>query len=110
MPAEAGRPVRNVSCRRGFATMVVEHRTIAIGGSTGAVKDLKRILAALPADFPAPVFIVIHVGAQGRNLLAKSFEGCGPFPVRQPRMKKRSNPAMFTLRPQIDTFSLWTGR
>ena len=55
--------------------MVVEHRTIAIGGSTGAVKDLKRILAALPADFPAPVFIVIHVGAQGRNLLAKTFEG-----------------------------------
>ena len=61
--------------------MVVEHRTIAIGGSTGAVKDLKRILGALPADFPAPVFIVIHVGAQGRNLLAKTFEGCGPLPV-----------------------------
>jgi two-component system, chemotaxis family, protein-glutamate methylesterase/glutaminase len=61
--------------------MVVEHRTIAIGGSTGAVKDLKRILAALPADLPAPVFVVVHVGAQGRNLLAKTFEGCGPLPV-----------------------------
>lgn len=61
--------------------MVVEHRTIAIGGSTGAVKDLKRILAALPADLSAPVFVVVHVGAQGRNLLAKAFEECGPLPV-----------------------------
>ena len=61
--------------------MLAEHRTIALGGSTGAVKDLKRILAALPADLPAPVFVVVHVGAQGRNLLAKTFEGCGLLPV-----------------------------
>lgn len=61
--------------------MAVEHRAIAIGGSTGAVKDLQRILGALPADLPAPVFVVVHVGAQGRNLLARTFEGCGPLPV-----------------------------
>jgi two-component system, chemotaxis family, protein-glutamate methylesterase/glutaminase len=66
---------------RGIVSMAVEHRAIAIGGSTGAVKDLQRILGALPANLPAAVFVVVHVGAHGRDLLAKTFEGCGPLPV-----------------------------
>lgn len=57
------------------------HRVVAIGGSTGAVNDVKHILVGLPADLPAAVFIVVHVGAQGRNLLAGAFDGCGPLPV-----------------------------
>jgi two-component system chemotaxis response regulator CheB len=36
---------------------------IAIGASSGGLRPLAQILAALPADLPASVFIVVHLGA-----------------------------------------------
>ncbi|WP_280950727.1 chemotaxis protein CheB, partial [Mesorhizobium sp. WSM3882] len=35
---------------------------IVIGASAGAVEPLKKIVSDLPADLPAAVFIVLHVG------------------------------------------------
>lgn len=35
---------------------------IAIGASTGGPKAVVQILQALPADFPLPVLIVVHIG------------------------------------------------
>lgn len=46
---------------------------IAIGGSLGAVAALKHLLGKLPGDFAAAVFVVIHVGARGKDLLAEIF-------------------------------------
>ncbi|WP_410218005.1 chemotaxis protein CheB [Paracoccus sp. (in: a-proteobacteria)] len=56
-------------------------RAVAIGGSTGAVPVLSKILAQLPADFPAAVLAVIHVGSEGRNLLSQMFARDCPLPV-----------------------------
>ena len=61
------------------------HRVIAIGGSTGAIEALKTICARLPADLPASVFIVVHVGAEGRDLLAGILDGLCPLPVQTAR-------------------------
>jgi len=52
---------------------------IVIGGSTGGIDALQRICANLPADLPATVFVVVHVGQQGRNLLADILDLCGPL-------------------------------
>ncbi|MBP1887262.1 chemotaxis protein CheB [Sinorhizobium mexicanum] len=50
------------------------HRdVIAIGGSMGAIGALKHLLRELPSDFAATVFVVIHVGARGKDLLADIF-------------------------------------
>ncbi|AFL54520.1 two-component system chemotaxis response regulator CheB [Sinorhizobium fredii] len=46
---------------------------IAIGGSAGAVGALKQLLRELPPDFAATLFVVVHVGALGKNLLAEIF-------------------------------------
>lgn len=46
---------------------------IAIGGSTGAIDAMQQICAALPADLAAAVTIVVHVGSNGRNMLAEIF-------------------------------------
>lgn len=54
---------------------------LAIGGSLGAVQVVKRLCAELPADFAAKVMIVIHVGAQGANLLASIFDAESPLAV-----------------------------
>ncbi len=40
-----------------YSTLVV------IGASAGGMAALKKLVAQLPADFPAPVFIVNHMGA-----------------------------------------------
>lgn len=44
--------------------------TIVIGGSTGAIDVLKGICAGLPADLPAAVLAVVHVGSEGHDHLA----------------------------------------
>ena len=36
---------------------------IVIGASAGGMEALKRLVAQLPEDFPAPIFIVNHMGA-----------------------------------------------
>jgi two-component system chemotaxis response regulator CheB len=47
---------------------------IAIGGSLGSFAAIKQICRELPADFAATLFIVIHVGAEGKNRLADIFD------------------------------------
>ena len=48
----------------------MNRRAIAIGGSAGSIPVLKRLLGQLPADLDAPVFVAVHVGSEGRNVLA----------------------------------------
>jgi two-component system, chemotaxis family, protein-glutamate methylesterase/glutaminase len=56
---------------------------IVIGGSAGATAPLKEILARLPSDLPAAVFIVLHIPAQGIGILATVASAAGKLPVRQ---------------------------
>ena len=61
----------------------MEHRDIiAIGTSTGGVEALKRICSGLPGDLAAAVFIVLHMPADGPNLLPEILEQQGPLPAR----------------------------
>jgi two-component system, chemotaxis family, protein-glutamate methylesterase/glutaminase len=54
---------------------------IAIGGSTGAVEAVAQLCRDLPGDLAAMLFIVIHVGAEGNNLLAGIFDEESPITV-----------------------------
>jgi two-component system chemotaxis response regulator CheB len=54
---------------------------IAIGGSTGAVDAVRQLCADLPAEIAATLFIVIHVGASGNNLLADVFDAHSPIAI-----------------------------
>ncbi|HZZ87337.1 MAG TPA: chemotaxis protein CheB [Caulobacteraceae bacterium] len=54
---------------------------MAIAGSTGSIDALRSILSRLPPKFPAPIFVVVHVGARGRNVLADIFGRAGELPV-----------------------------
>jgi two-component system chemotaxis response regulator CheB len=45
------------------------HDIIVIGASAGGVDALPRLIGSLPADLPAAVFVVLHIPAQGRDLL-----------------------------------------
>jgi two-component system chemotaxis response regulator CheB len=54
---------------------------IGIGASLGGIEATKHVLEKLPSDFAATVFIVIHVGAEGKNLLAEIFNASSALPV-----------------------------
>lgn len=43
---------------------------VVIGASAGAVQALSEVLPRLPADFPAPILIVVHVPAAPSGLTA----------------------------------------
>ncbi len=48
---------------------------ITIGGSAGSIESLRAIVAALPDNLPAAVFIVVHTAPRGRSYLPAMFKG-----------------------------------
>jgi two-component system chemotaxis response regulator CheB len=58
---------------------------IVIGGSLGAIAPLKTILAGLPADLPAAVFIVLHIPARAIGTLSTVASAASALPVRVAR-------------------------
>lgn len=45
-------------------------RAVGIGASAGGIRALQSVLGALPGDFAAPVFVVLHLNRQHESLLA----------------------------------------
>jgi two-component system chemotaxis response regulator CheB len=58
---------------------------IVIGASAGGVAVLQRLVAGLPADLNAAVFIVLHLGASTRSTLHEILQRETPLVVRQAR-------------------------
>lgn len=56
-------------------------KIVLIGGSAGAIKALKVILAMLPQDFPAAVLIVTHIGSH-KSTVPNILGRCSALPVR----------------------------
>ena len=56
---------------------------IVIGASAGGIEALRPIIAGLPADFAAAVFVVVHLGAH-KSQLPWLLEQIGPLPVVHP--------------------------
>lgn len=61
------------------------HDIVVIGGSAGGVEALKRLCAGLPADFPAAVFVVVHISPISRSVMPELLSRAGPLPARHPK-------------------------
>ena len=55
---------------------------IVMGGSWGGMSAVGRLLEDLPADFPAPVVVVLHRGEGSGDALSVILGRRGPLPVR----------------------------
>jgi len=64
-------------------------RIVVIGTSAGGIEALRTVAAALPADFPAAIAIVMHVAPQSPGLLHDILNRAGPLPAHQPRNGER---------------------
>jgi two-component system, chemotaxis family, protein-glutamate methylesterase/glutaminase len=54
-------------------------RVVVIGTSAGGLDALRTIVAALPADFPVPIAVVMHTAPQSPGVLASILERAGPL-------------------------------
>jgi two-component system chemotaxis response regulator CheB len=61
--------------------MAQQTRLVVIGASAGGPRALRRILRRLPADFPAPVLVVVHIGSY-YSILPKILQTDCSLPVR----------------------------
>jgi two-component system chemotaxis response regulator CheB len=56
---------------------------VVIGASAGGVDALTTLVRGLPADFPAPLCIVLHIPPDSPSLLAHILEREGPLPAKE---------------------------
>jgi two-component system chemotaxis response regulator CheB len=55
-------------------------RIVVIGASQGGVLALRALAAQLPSTFPAPILVVVHIGA-GHSFLPSILTDAGPLPA-----------------------------
>ncbi len=71
---------------------------VAIGSSAGAVQALSRILPRLPADYPLPILVVVHV-PDAPSGLATLFAGKCALRVVEPEDKEPITPGIVLFAP-----------
>lgn len=73
-------------------------RAVAIGGSAGAVEALRHLLPSLPEHFAAPVFVVVHIGADAQSNWANVFATC-KLPICEAEDKEFATPGTIYFAP-----------
>jgi two-component system chemotaxis response regulator CheB len=72
---------------------------VVIGGSAGAIDALGRILSGLTRDFAASVAIVIHLPAEGPNVLHEIFASPGSPTMKLAEDKEPISPGTIYFAP-----------
>lgn len=71
---------------------------VAIGASSGGIGALKQIFGALGADFPAPVLVVLHIGAH-ESVLPTMFAPVSRLAVRHAQDGEPVQPGSILIAP-----------
>ncbi|RYE51317.1 MAG: chemotaxis protein CheB [Hyphomicrobiales bacterium] len=74
-------------------------RAVVIGASAGGVQALLQILPPLPASYPLPVLIVVHVPPDRDNALVSLFQARCQIQVREAEDKEPVLPGVVYLAP-----------
>ncbi|AMR25557.1 hypothetical protein A0257_22990 (plasmid) [Hymenobacter psoromatis] len=72
---------------------------VVIGASAGGVAALLALAKTLPADFPAPIFIVLHLGADLPCILPQLLSAVAKLPARHPQNGELIAPGILYVAP-----------
>ena len=67
-------------------------RIVVIGASAGGIEALRELVARLPADFPAPIAVVLHTSPQSPGVLGEILSRAGALPATIARDRERLSP------------------
>lgn len=74
-------------------------QAIVIGVSAGAVETLTTVLTPLPANYPLPIIIVVHIPAHKESVLASLFGAKCQMRVREAEDKEMLEPGTIYFAP-----------
>lgn len=77
----------------------MKDRIVVIGASLNGIDALRRLAAALPGDFPAPVLVTQHVGSHGPGFLPEILSAAGPLPAVHPHTTDALVPGRIDVAP-----------
>lgn len=63
---------------------MAERNIVLIGCSVGGVEALQKIVAGLPENFPAAIFVVLHLSPQSHSVLPEILNRAGKLPAKHP--------------------------
>jgi len=72
---------------------------VVIGGSSGSLEVIKSVLAKLPRNFSASVYVVMHTAPDAPALLADILDRAGPLPAANALQGERPKPGRVYVAP-----------
>jgi two-component system, chemotaxis family, protein-glutamate methylesterase/glutaminase len=72
---------------------------VVIGASAGGMNALEKLVAGLPRDLPAAVFVVWHLSPGVRSVLPNVLSRAGPLPAEHPRDGDAIRPGRIYIAP-----------
>ena len=74
-------------------------RIVVIGASAGGVEALLEFSKLIPSDFPAPIFVVIHIPSESPSVLPKLLSRVGNLPAKHGEDGERYEPGTIYIAP-----------
>jgi two-component system, chemotaxis family, protein-glutamate methylesterase/glutaminase len=78
---------------------VARHDIIVIGASAGGVRALELLVAGLPADLEASLFVVLHLSPWIKSVLPEILSRSGKLPAVHPRNGEAIRPGRIYVAP-----------
>jgi two-component system chemotaxis response regulator CheB len=61
---------------------------IVVGASSGGIEAMRQLVAELPADFPATIFVTFHIASDSPGILHSILQRAGKLPSVTPKDKE----------------------
>jgi two-component system, chemotaxis family, protein-glutamate methylesterase/glutaminase len=72
---------------------------VVVGASSGGIEALRELVAHLPADFPAPICVVLHTSPESPGVLGDILTRAGSLPAANARNGERLQPGRIYVAP-----------
>lgn len=74
-------------------------KIIVIGASAGGLESLTKLVAALPVDLPATIFIVVHIPSHSKSVLPSILNRAGTMSAVHPQQNEIFQPGRIYVAP-----------